>query len=239
VSNVRRSELSTATSATGELVATAVLGAAFLAFVASWLLIFQWVDETAVYVGIRVLDLLGGVLVVLGVGVAGVGVGSRLGYVDTTPSATAGATVGVVFGLLWAVLGGVLGTLVLGNAVLAWLPVAVVFGGLGLLASVLPREDVGSTVPVAVVLGLLGAAIGVGGLDAGWTWAPAWSSAVFPGSELVPCSSSSGRCSGRGARRKPGRASARRGVRRARSTSSARWCSGCSACSRCSSGSSS
>jgi phosphate transport system permease protein len=186
VSNVRRSELSTATSATGELVATAVLGAAFLAFVASWLLIFQWVDETAVYVGIRVLDLLGGVLVVLGVGVAGVGVGSRLGYVDTTPSATAGATVGVVFGLLWAVLGGVLGTLVLGNAVLAWLPVAVVFGGLGLLASVLPREDVGSTVPVAVVLGLLGAAIGVGGLDAGWTWAPAWSSAVFPGSELVP-----------------------------------------------------
>jgi len=186
MSNVRRNRLATAESTAGDLVSSAVLAVSFLAFVGSWLFIFQWVDETATLLGVSGLKLLGVALVVVAVGLVGIGAGSRYGPLETSPSATAGATVAGVFGVLWAILGGLLATLWVGNAAVAWVPTAVAFGVGGALASVLPREDLGSTVPVALVLGLLGAFVAAGGINAGWTWSPAWSSAVFPGSELVP-----------------------------------------------------
>jgi len=186
MSNVTRSQLTGTESTAGRRVATAVLSAAFLAFVASGLVVLQWVDETATYAGVDVLSLLGGALVVVAVGVAGLGVGSRVGYVAGTPSDTAGVAVGAAFGLVWAVLGGVLGGVVLGDGLAAWLPAALALGVAGALASVVPREDVGSTVPVAVALGLVGSYVAVGGIGADWTWEPSWSSAAFPESELVP-----------------------------------------------------
>ena len=186
MSNVNRTELATADSTTGDLLSLGVLGAAVLTFVGSWLLLLQWVDEAATVAGLPVLNLLGVGLVVIGGGLAFVGVGSRLDYVDTAPSSTAGVVVGAVFGLLWAILGGLVGTLALGDATVLWLPVAAVFGIGGFLGAVLPREDVGSTIPVAAILLLLGGFIVTGGIGAGWTWSPAWSSAEFPGSELVP-----------------------------------------------------
>lgn len=186
MNNATRNRLAAADSTTGELVSRVVLGASVLAFVAAWLLLLQWVDETATLAGVGVLKLLGGAVVVVGAGLTAVGFGSRLGYLDTAPSSTAGAPVGVVFGLLWAILGGLVATFVLGNALVLWLPVAAVFGVGGFLGSVLPREDVGSTVPVGAILALLGGYVAVGGINAGWTWSPSWASAVFPGSELVP-----------------------------------------------------
>jgi phosphate transport system permease protein len=186
MSNVSRNSLAAAESTTGELVSKVVLGVSVLAFVAAWLVLLQWVDETASVAGLSVLRLLGVALVVVGAGVTGVGVGSRLGYLDTAPSSSAGVPVGLVFGLLWAVLGGLVATHLLGNALVLWLPVAAVSGVGGFLGSVLPREDVGSTVPLGGILSLLGGYVAVGGINAGWTWAPTWSSAVFPGSELVP-----------------------------------------------------
>jgi phosphate transport system permease protein len=186
MSNVNRTELAAADSTTGDLLSLGVLGAAVLTFVGSWLLLLQWVDEAATVAGLPVLNLLGVGLVVIGGGLAFVGVGSRLDYVDTAPSSTAGVVVGAVFGLLWAILGGLVGTLALGDATVLWLPVAAVFGIGGFLGAVLPREDVGSTLPVAGILVLLGGFVAVGGINAGWTWSPAWSSAEFPGSELVP-----------------------------------------------------
>jgi phosphate transport system permease protein len=186
MSNVSRNSLAAAESTTGELVSKVVLGVSVLAFVAAWLVLLQWVDETASVAGLSVLRLLGVALVVVGAGVTGVGVGSRLGYLDTAPSSSAGVPVGLVFGLLWAVLGGLVATHLLGNALVLWLPVAAVSGVGGFLGSVLPREDVGSTVPLGGILALLGGYVAVGGINAGWTWAPTWSSAVFPGSELVP-----------------------------------------------------
>ena len=186
MSSVTRNRLVAGDSTTSVLVSRGVLVASTLAFFASWLVLFQWVDETALVAGVHVLKLLGVALVAAGVGLTVVGVGSRLEYFESTPSSSAGLPVGFVFGLLWAVLGGLVATRLLGNALATWLPVAAVFGIAGLLASVLPREDVGSTVPVAAILVFLGAYVAIGGIDAGWTWAPSWSSAVFPGSELVP-----------------------------------------------------
>ncbi|MGB9964989.1 phosphate ABC transporter permease PstA [Halobacterium sp. CBA1126] len=186
MSNATRNRIDGADSTAGDLLSRGVLATSVVVFFAAWTLLLQWVDETAAVGGVSALKLLGVGLVVVGVGLVVVGVGSRLGYVDTAPSKTAGVPVGVVFGLLWAAVGGLLGTLALGNAAVLWLPVAALFGLAGFLASVLPREDVGATVPGAVVLLLLGGFVAAGGVNAGWTWAPAWSSAVFPGSELVP-----------------------------------------------------
>jgi phosphate transport system permease protein len=186
MSNVTQDRLAAAESKTGDLVAQFVLGISVLAFVAAWTLLLQWVDDTATVAGVGVLKLLGAAVVVIGLGIAFVGVGSRLGALDTDPSASAGVPVGLVFGLLWAILGGLVATLVLGNALVLWLPVAAAAGLAGFLGSVLPREDVGSTVPVAAILSLLGGYVALGGINAGWTWSPSWSSAVFPGSELVP-----------------------------------------------------
>jgi len=186
MSNVRKTALHSGESTTSELAAYGVLGVSFAAFVASWALIFQWIDETATFGGLSVLQLLGLCLLVAAGGLVAIGVVSRLGALDTTPSNTAGVTVGVVFGLLWSVLGALLATTFLGGGTVLWIPAALVFGAAGTVASVLPREDIGSTVPVAVILALLGGAIALGRINAGWTWEPAWSSAVFPGSELVP-----------------------------------------------------
>ena len=186
MSDVERNRLAGADSTAGDLVSLGVLGVAVLTFLASWVLLLQWVDETATVAGLRVLKLLGVGLVVVGGGLALLGLGSRLDYVDTAPSSTAGVTVGVVFGLLWAIVGGLAATRVLGNDAVLWLPAAALVGVGGFLASVLPREDVGSTLPVAGILILLGGFVAVGGINAGWTWSPAWSSAEFPGSELVP-----------------------------------------------------
>ena len=185
MSNVTRNRLAAADSTATDVVSLGVLGASTLAFLAAWLLLLQWVDETATIAGIGVLRLLGGSLVAVGAGLAFVGVGSRLEYLDTAPSSSAGIAVGLVFGLLWAILGGTIAALALGGTIAVWLSVAV--GGFGgFLGSVLPREDVGSTIPVAAILVSFGGAVAVGGIDVGWTWEPSWSSAAFPGSELVP-----------------------------------------------------
>ncbi|WP_053947904.1 phosphate ABC transporter permease PstA [Halolamina sediminis] len=186
MSNVERNRLAGADSTAGDLVSTGILAVAVVTFLASWVLLLQWADETATVAGLSVLKLLGVGLVVVGGGLAFLGLGSWLDYVDTAPSSTAGVTVGAVFGLLWAIVGGLAATLVLGNDAALWLPVAALVGVGGFLASVLPPEDVGSTLPVAGVLILLGGFVAVGGINAGWTWSPAWSSAEFPGSELVP-----------------------------------------------------
>jgi len=186
MSNATPNRLAVADSTTGELAARFVLGVSVLAFAAAWLLLLQWVDETATVAGVAVLRLLGGSVVVIGAGLLFVGLGSRFGYIDAAPSSTAGLPAGLVFGLLWAVLGGLVATRLVGDALGVWLPAAAAVGAAGFLATVVPREDVGSTVPVGAILAVFGAYVAVGGINAGWTWAPGWSSAVFPGSELVP-----------------------------------------------------
>jgi len=186
MSTVRDTALHSGDSTTSELIANVVLAVSFAGFVVSWGVLFQWIDEATTVAGATVLILLGVALLVAAVGLVVVGVASRLDRLDTTPSPTAGFTVGAVFGVLWSVLGALLATTLLGAGTVLWVPAAVAFGAAGSLAATLTREDIGSTIPVAVVLALLGGAIVLGQIDAAWVWAPAWSSASFPGSELIP-----------------------------------------------------
>ena len=185
-SNVSETALHSGESTTSELAASGVLGVSFAAFLTAWALLFQWVDHTTTVAGLSVLQLLGVALLAAAAGLVAIGVASRIEALDTTPSQTAGFAVGVVLGLLWSVLGAVLATTLLGAGTLLWVPAALVFGAAGSLAGLLPREDIGSTVPVSLVLALLGGAIVLGQFDAGLTWEPSWTAATFPGSELVP-----------------------------------------------------
>jgi phosphate transport system permease protein len=186
VSNVERTGLVTGDSSTGDLVANLLIAVSILAFLVSWAVIFQWLDETGTYFGFRLFNLLGGSLFLLAAGLAGVGLGSHFGYVEGMPSDNAGLTVGVIFGLLWAVVGGLVAAQWGGDAPIVWGTGAVVLGLLGSAASLYPREDLGSTLPIALLLGLMGYVVVSGQINAGWTWTPGWTAAEFPGSELVP-----------------------------------------------------
>ena len=186
MSNVERTGLATDESSVGDLLPSALIAAASVAFLASWATIFQWLDETGTYLGVPLFHLLGGSLFVLAAGLVILGLGSHFGYIDGTPSGNAGMTVGVVFGLLWAVVGGLVAAQWGGNAPVVWLGGAVVFGLLGAGAALSPREDLGSTLPIALLLAMVGYVVVAGHINAGWTWTPGWTGAEFPGSELVP-----------------------------------------------------
>jgi phosphate transport system permease protein len=186
MSNVSRTALHRGQTAASRYVASGLLAVGFLAFLASWATILQWIDETGTYFGVGLYQLFGAAMVVLGVGIAGLGLASYFDYAGSNPSANAGVPVAAVFGLTWGIVGGLGAGRWLWNGTAAWLVGALALGGLAAGASLLLREDLGSTLPVAVLLVLVGYVIGAGHVNVGWTWEPAWTEAVFPGSELVP-----------------------------------------------------
>jgi phosphate transport system permease protein len=114
------------------------------------------------------------------------GAASRSGAFPTEASETAGLVVGLLFGLVGFVAGGVVASQVLGLGPVGWLPAAVLVGGLATAAAVLPREDVGSTVPVGALLLTVGVVLALGMLDAGWTWRPTGLSITFIGAVVAP-----------------------------------------------------
>jgi len=116
--------------------------------------------------------LLGLVLLVEAGVVLGAGVASHQGVVDTEPSATPGLLAGGAFAIVGAIIGAALGGTFLSGLPFAFVGSALV-GGLGLAAAtILPREDLGSSLPVALLVGLLGLVVVTGTIDAGWTWSP-------------------------------------------------------------------
>nr|WP_283102386.1 phosphate ABC transporter permease PstA [Haloplanus sp. XH21] len=165
---------------------SALIATAALVFIASWATIFQWLDVGSRYLGVRLFDLLGGSLFVLSAGLLALALGSRFGGVDGTPSDDAGLTVAAVVGLLWAVVGGLAAAQWGGNEPVVWLSGALALGVLGSATALFPREDLGSTLPVALLLAVLGYVIVAGHINVGWIWTPGWTDAEFPGSELVP-----------------------------------------------------
>ena len=186
MSNVEQTRLTTGRSTLVRQAALPVLGLAFLTFLAAWATAFQWVDESQTILGFTALSLFGVALLLVAAGIAGIGVLSRFGYVETTPSATAGLPAGLVFGVLWAAIGMAVSLQHVGNTIAVWGPIALVMGTAGVLTTTLPREDIGSTVPAAVLLAALGGLVVAGVLDASWVYDPEWTSVVFPGSELIP-----------------------------------------------------
>jgi phosphate transport system permease protein len=157
-------ESSTLELAGGGLVALSLL------LVASGLVgLFGVVPVAATIGGVPFATLLGAGLLVLGAGVLGIGAASRAGLVATDPSRSAGLLAGGVFALFGLVVGGLIGAFALGLAT-AW-PVMALLVGVGAgAATVLPREDLGSTLVPGSVAIVSGLAVVSGLVGPGWSW---------------------------------------------------------------------
>jgi phosphate transport system permease protein len=160
----------------------AVLGAV-VALLGVWLLDGATTLATPV-LGTDLGTLLGVGSVVLGVGLLTVGALSRTDALTTTPDRYGGAAVAVGFGLLWFAVGGLVGAQTLGLATL-WPVVAVLAGALGAAAAIVPREDVGTSLPPALLALLAGVVVLSGVIDASWTWQPEGLSATLTGDLAV------------------------------------------------------
>ena len=182
--SVERGTLVVDGSSGAERIAALVAGIGLLLVVASVALLFGVVNATSTLGGVAAADLVGAALAVAGGVLLGVGGASRAGLIETNPSSTVGVVVGVGFGALGAVAGGLVASQTFGLATL-WPLAALAAGGLVALATALPREDVGSTLPAggfALVAGFLVLADVVG---PGWRWQPIPGSATFPGDAAI------------------------------------------------------
>ncbi|WP_367176401.1 phosphate ABC transporter permease PstA [Haloarcula rubripromontorii] len=130
--------------------------------------------------------LLGTVLLVEALAITAAGVSSRLALVDTEPNMSAGLLSGGALGAIGLAMGAAVGGALTGFGSLLWLVTAAVAGvGLFLLA-ILPREDLGSTLPTALVVGALGLTIVTGTIGVGWQWSPQTLSGGFTGGAVIP-----------------------------------------------------
>jgi phosphate transport system permease protein len=166
------------------------VGLAFLGFVLSLAVLFPLLDPAmSLGGGLLLYDVLGLLMLAAGVALIATGVASRQGYAATTPNATAGLTTGVVLGLLGFVVTGLFVSQTLGvngPLGLGWLLGAFVGGGVVFVATVVPREDIGSTLPVGVFAMLTGSVVLFDVVSDGWSWNPSGLQATFGADIAVP-----------------------------------------------------
>ncbi|MFB6073089.1 MAG: phosphate ABC transporter permease PstA [Halobacterium sp.] len=154
----------------------AVLGTV-VALLGVWLLDGQTGLQTPV-AGTDVGTLVGVGSVVLAVGLFVLGSLSRTDALETTPGRTGGAGVAAGFALLWFVVGSLVGAQTLGLSTL-WPVLGVFAAAFGAAASLVPREDVGTTLQPALIALLAGVVVLSGAIDASWTWQPGGLAATF------------------------------------------------------------
>ncbi|QIB75288.1 phosphate ABC transporter permease PstA [Halogeometricum borinquense] len=166
-------------------VSSAVTAVALGLAVAGIATIFGVFDLTTTVSGLSAFDYFGIGFVGLGVVLVGIGVASRIGVIDTKPDRTAGALPAAVFGLIGFVVGSLIGSSTLGFSTF-W-PVFGIIGGVSLAAAtLLPREDLGVTIP-AGGLALFGGLTFLSGLiTPSWTWEPIAGSATYTGTFVIP-----------------------------------------------------
>jgi phosphate transport system permease protein len=129
--------------------------------------------------------LLGGLLVVLGATVMAFGVGSRLGYVATDPSPSAGLIAGVAAGLPWFLIGGGVGSETLGLGLPGAVGGGLALGAGAFVATVVPREDLGSTVPIGALPLLAGLVFLTDVIGPTWLWELGWEQQAALTAEFV------------------------------------------------------
>jgi phosphate transport system permease protein len=156
----------------------AVLGAV-VALLGVWLLDGATNLATPV-LGTDLGTLLGVGATVLGFGLLAVGSLSRSDAIETSPDRNGGLAVAAGFGVLWFVVGSLVGSQTLGMSTL-WPLFGILLGALGAAAAIVPREDVGTSLPPALLSLLTGVVVLTGVIDQSWVWQPAGISATFTG----------------------------------------------------------
>ena len=174
---------------TTEADATAALaiGVSATLFALAVAAMFGRITLTGTLAGVQTVTLLGGLLTVLGLTVIALGAGSRFGYVESTPDPSAGLIAGVGAAVPWALIGGSVASETLGLGTGGGVVGAVVVGGVALAATVLPREDVGSTAPLGALLVVTGLVFSTGVIGPTWVWELGWEQqAAITADFLIP-----------------------------------------------------
>ena len=169
-----QSQLVEGDTTASEVAAGVTVGLSAILFALAVAAMFEWVSLTGTLAGVPTATLLGGLLIALGVAVIAFGVGSRLGYVETDPDASAGLVASFGAAVPWLVIGGGVASETLGFGVAGGVAGAVVAGSAAFVATAVPREDVGSTVPLGALLALVGLVFLSGTIGPGWLWNLGW-----------------------------------------------------------------
>jgi len=176
----RTAPLVAAESSALERVAAGLAGVGVLATLAGVALAAGTLSAEATVAGVALVRLLGLALSVAGAGLLAVGGLSRTGHLDTRPDRSAGLLVGAGYAVVGFLVGGLVGAHALGLGPLWPLAALAVGAGLGAVA-VLPREDLGATLPAGGLALVAGLVVLTGVVGPGWTWAPETLSVVLAG----------------------------------------------------------
>ena len=185
MASATRNELVETDTSRTDAVAAATVGVSAVLFVLALFALAEVVTLTDSLAGLPTVTLLGLLLVLLGGAVVTFGVGSRLGYVDTTPRMSAGLIAGLAAAVPWAAVawGVVAHTLNFGNA--AGFVAAGVAAAAAFAAPSLPREDIGSTVPIGLLPVVVGLVFLTNVIGPRWTWPLSWEQPVTFNAEFV------------------------------------------------------
>ncbi|MEZ3165204.1 phosphate ABC transporter permease PstA [Halorubrum miltondacostae] len=157
-----------------DAVAAVAVGLSTVLFALAVAAMFERVSLTGSLFGVQTVTLLGGLLTALGVAVIAFGAGSRLGYVETDPDPSAGLIAGFGAAVPWVVIGGGVASQTLGLGTAGGAVGALVAGGVAFAVTVLPREDLGSTLPLGSLLTLTGLVFLTGVIGPDWVWDLGW-----------------------------------------------------------------
>ncbi|MDB9280183.1 phosphate ABC transporter permease PstA [Halorubrum ezzemoulense] len=170
-----------------DAVAGVAVGLSAVLFALAVAALFERVSLTGSLFGIRTVTLLGGLLTALGVAVVAFGAGSRLGHVETDPDPSAGLVAGFGAAVPWVVVVGSVASQTLGLGTTVGVLAGTAVGGGAFALTVLPREDVGSTLPLGSLLALTGLVFLTGVIGPTWVWELDWAQqAALTAEFLIP-----------------------------------------------------
>jgi phosphate transport system permease protein len=174
-----------AESSTAELLSGGLVALSLLLVASGLLGLLDLVPMTTTVGGLAFATLQGAGLALLGLGVLGIGIASRTGLVESEPSRSAGLLAGSAFALVGLVVGGLVGAFVLGLSTL-WPVAALLVGATAGAVTVLPREDLGSTIVPGLTAVVVGLVVVTGLVEPGWSWPMGDLSATLHGDVAVP-----------------------------------------------------
>ena len=170
-----------------DAVAAVAVGLSAVLFALAVAAMFERISLTGSLLGVQTVTLLGGLLTALGVTVIAFGVGSRFGYVETNPDPSAGLVAGFGAAVPWVLIGGSVASQTLGLGVGVGVVAGVATGTVAFALTVLPREDLGSTLPLGALLALTGLVFLTGIIGPTWTWELGWEQqAAITAEFLIP-----------------------------------------------------
>lgn len=165
--------------------AVCVVTVSFVAMLVGIAVLARLIPPTASTLGVTVDQWLGAVLALTGSAVIAFGSLSYYGVVETNPDRTVGVGVGAAYGLTGFVIGFLVGSQALGLSLVGWLSIAAVCAAFGFVVSVVPREDLGATVPPGILALTSGILVLAGVIAPGLRWSPAVSSITVPGDMAI------------------------------------------------------